>query len=126
MQPFALLPTAALPTVPPRPFPFQHSLMIPRTNSYRSERADKVGDDIVDIKLPTVGEETLEDLGADAEADGADAEGEVEGASAGGVDYPVEGEGEEEEGEEVEGFVVEGEGGGELEGGEAGVGGEEG
>lgn len=61
----------------------------------------------------------MQNFGTDAEAEGADYEGEVEGAPTVGVDYPVEDEGQEEEGEEVQEFVVYE--GVELDGGQAGV-----
>lgn len=80
--------------------------MVPRAQADAGERADDVGDDVVEVELAAVGEEALEELGADAEDEGADGEGEVEGAAAVGVEDPVEDDGEEEEGCEVEDFVV--------------------
>lgn len=80
--------------------------MVPGAEADAGEGADDVGDDVPDVEGAAVGEDGLEDFGADAEAGGADEKGEVEGAAAGGVDDPVKYQGEEEEGQEVEDFVV--------------------
>jgi hypothetical protein len=75
--------------------------MINRAQPRRRKRAYHVGNHIVDIEDPPVGDKSLEKLGADSETEGADYECEVEGASAGGVEDPVEDDGEDEEGEEM-------------------------
>lgn len=97
--------------------------MVQRAQAQRGERPREVGDDVEEVEVAAVGQEALQELGADAEGERADDEGEVEGAAAVGVEDPVEGGREEEEGEEVQDFVVDVEG--EVEGAEAGVAGDD-
>lgn len=93
--------------------------MVPAAQAQAGEAADNVGDDVVEVKVPAVGQEALQELGPDAEAEGARDEGEVEGAPAVGVDDPVEDDGEEEEGQEVEELVVDVDV--DVQGGQAGI-----
>ena len=51
-------------------------------------------------------EQALRSLRAQSKEDGDEGYGQVEDAASGGVEDPVEGEGEDEEGEEVEDFVI--------------------
>lgn len=84
--------------------------MVPCAQRHAEQRAEHVGDDVEQVEFAAVGQQALEDFGAEAEAEGADEEGQVESASSRRVDHPVEDEGEDQEGEEVQAFVVEGEG----------------
>ncbi len=79
-----------------------------------------IGHNIVEIKDPAIGEETLEEFGADSKDTGADEEGKVEGPSPRGIEDPVEAGGEEKKGEAMEDLVVDY--GVDLEGGEPSVG----
>jgi hypothetical protein len=97
--------------------------VIPRAHTQRGQAAYDVGYDVIEIELPTVRQEALQKLGADASYEGADGEREVQCASAVGVEDPVEDDCEEEEGEQMEDFVVYV--GVELKGGEARITGEE-
>lgn len=93
--------------VAPRlPLALQHAVVVPGAQADGGEGPHDVGDDVVEVEDAFVGDEALQDLGSDAEYEGADEEGDVEGAAAGGVEDPVEGGGEDEEGEGVQGFVV--------------------
>lgn len=80
--------------------------MIPRAHAQSRQAADNVGHDIVDVEVSIVGKEALRKLGADAEEEGADEEGQVESPPAVGVDDPVEDDGEEEEGARMQDLVV--------------------
>lgn len=109
--------------LPLRPPPRQHPLMIPRTQGQTRETPHYVCDDVEEVKVAPIGEQALQELGADAEDEGADGEGEVEGAAAVGVDYPIEDYREQEEGHEMEELVVDVGAG--LDGAKAGVSGDE-
>lgn len=102
-----------------QPLALEHALVVPAAQAQGAEGADDVGDDVVEVEDAAVGQEALQELGADAEAEGAHDEGEVQGAAAVGVDDPVEDDGEEEEGEQVQDLVVDVEV--DLEGGQAGI-----
>lgn len=80
--------------------------MVPVAEREPREAANDIGDDVVEVEDAAVGQEALEELGADAEESGADDEGQVQGAPAVRVDDPVEDYRQEEEGEEVENLVV--------------------
>lgn len=80
--------------------------MVPAAQADGAEAADEVGEDVEGVEGAVVGEDSLDELGADAEAEGADDEGQLQAAPAGGVWDPVEDEGEKEEGDDVEEFVV--------------------
>lgn len=80
--------------------------MVPAAQADGAEAADEVGEDVEGVEWAVVGEDGLDELGADAEAEGADEEGQLQAAASGGVWDPVEDEGEEEEGDDVEEFVV--------------------
>lgn len=84
--------------------------MVERAQAQGAERADEVGDDVVKVKVAAVGQEALQELGADAQAQRADDEREVQRAPAVGVEDPVEGDREQEEGEQVQDLVVDVEG----------------
>lgn len=88
------------------PSPLEHALVVPGAEGDSHTAADHVGGDVVKVELAVVGEDALDELGADAEDEGADDEGQVEGSAAIGVDDPVEDGGEEEEGDKVEDLVV--------------------
>lgn len=51
--------------------------MVPAADAQGSQAADDVGDDVIEVELATVREEALQKLGADAQAESADDEGEV-------------------------------------------------
>lgn len=80
--------------------------MVEGAEAEGGERADNVGDDVVEVKVAAIGQEALQELGADAEGERADDEGEVQRAPAVGVEDPVEDDGEQEEGQEVQDLVV--------------------
>ena len=80
--------------------------MVPAAEADSAETANDVGEEVERVEVAAVGENALDDFGADAEDQGADKKGQVEVAAAGGVEDPVEDEGEEEEGDDMEEFVV--------------------
>lgn len=80
--------------------------MVPSAQADGAEAADDIGEEVEEVEGAAVREEALDDLGADAEDEGADDEAQVQRTPARGVGDPVEGEREEEEGDEVEEFVV--------------------
>jgi len=93
--------------------------VVPRAQAQRRQRARQVGHDIVEVEGPAIGEQALQDLGANAEHERADDEREVEGAAPRGVEDPVEGGGQDEEGDAVQDLVVDH--GVDLDGGQPGV-----
>lgn len=97
--------------------------MVPRAKAQPRETPGHVRDYVEEIEVAPIGEQALQELGANAKDEGTDGEREVEGAAAVGVHYPVEGYREEEECYEVEELVVDVGAG--LEGAEAGVSGYE-
>lgn len=80
--------------------------MVPAAQADCAEAADEVGEDVEGVEWAVVGENGLDDLGADAEGEGADEQGQLQRTAAGGIRDPVEDEGEEEECDDVEEFVV--------------------
>lgn len=64
--------------------------MVPAANGQCSQAADNISDDVIKVKVAAVGQETLQEFGADAQAKSADDEGKVKGASAIGVGDPIE------------------------------------
>lgn len=84
----------------------EHALVVPAADAQRGQAADDVGDDVVEVEVAAVGQEALQELRADAKAECAHDEGEVQGAPAVGIGDPVEDDGQDEEGKEVEDFVV--------------------
>lgn len=71
---------------------FQHAAVIPAAQTNGAEAADHIGEDIKWVKFSTIRQESLDDFRADTEAEGADNQSQVESASAGGVQDPVEGD----------------------------------
>lgn len=80
--------------------------MIPRAQGKGRKTAHKVGDDVVKIEISTVGQEALQEFGADAAGQCADREGHIHSPPPVRVYYPIEDDGEKEEGEAMEGLVV--------------------
>lgn len=80
--------------------------MIHATQSQPPKRAHDIGDNVVKVKVATIRQEPLEELGADPQTDCADDQCKVECAPAVGVEDPIEDDGKEEEGYEVEDFVI--------------------
>ncbi len=64
--------------------------MIPAADCEGGEGADDVGEDVEGVEGALVGEEALDHFGADTERERYGDEGEVEGAAARAVNYPVE------------------------------------
>lgn len=93
--------------------------MVPAAQANGRQRADDIRYDIVEIECAAIRQEALEEFRSDAQDAGAGDEREVERASPGGVEDPVEAGGEDEEGEGVDDFVVDV--GVDLDGGEPGV-----
>lgn len=67
--------------------------MVPCAQPHCGEGTQDIGEDVVGVEVAAVREEGLEEFGPYAEETGADGEGEVDGAAAGGVEDPVEAEG---------------------------------
>lgn len=84
----------------------EHALVVPVAEGEPGKTAHDVGDDVVEVEDAAVGQEALEELGANAEDGGADDQGKVRGAPAIRVDDPVEDHGQQEKGEEVQDLVV--------------------
>lgn len=84
----------------------QHAAMIPAAEANGAQAAHHIGDDVERVEGPVVREETLHDLGADAQKERADQQSELQGSSTGRIGDPVEDEGEEEEGDEVQELVI--------------------
>jgi hypothetical protein len=80
--------------------------MVPSAQADGAEAADDIGEEVEEVEGAVVREEALDDLGADAEDEGADDEAQVQRAPARGIGDPVKCEREEEEGDEVQEFVV--------------------
>ena len=64
--------------------------MIPSAQTNCTKTTHKIRKEVKGVEGPVVGEEALQDLGADAESQCADEEGQVQGAAARGVEDPVE------------------------------------
>ena len=64
--------------------------MIPTAEEQGEGGAYDVGEDVEGVEFAAIGEEGLQDLGADAETCCDGEEGDVDAASARGLEYPVE------------------------------------
>ncbi len=80
--------------------------MIERAQSQRQERCQDVGGDVDGVERLAGGQQALYRFGSEPEPKGDDDEGEVEDPAPGGVEDPVEGDGQGEEGEEVQDLWV--------------------
>lgn len=84
----------------------EHALVVPRAQTQPEQAAHDVRDDVVEVKVPVVGQDALQKLGADAEDQRAYHERHVNCSPAIRVDDPVEDDGEEEKSEQVQHLVV--------------------
>lgn len=97
--------------------PLEHATVVPAAEADGADAADDVGQEVEGIEGAAIGQQTLDDLGTNAQDERADDEGQVQGATAGGVGDPVEDQREQEEGDDVQELVI-----GLQLGGHAGVG----
>lgn len=66
--------------------------MVPGAEGESEAGADDVGEDVEGVEVAVVGQERLQDLGADGQEAGYEEEGQVDEAAAGGLEDPVEGD----------------------------------
>lgn len=64
--------------------------MVPAAQTNSAETSDHIGNDVKWVEGTIIREEALDYFGANTEAKGADQESQVQSASAGGIEDPVE------------------------------------